>query len=346
MSRFKGKRVFVTGHTGFKGSWLCLWLKDLGAEVFGYALAPQSDHDLYCRLGLSRLIGHLEADIRDAELLREAVRDFRPEFMFHLAAQPLVRLSYEQPLLTFETNVLGSLNALEAARGAASLRAMVYVTSDKCYENKGLARGCKEDDALGGADPYSASKACAELVLRAYQRSFFAGRATFGAASARAGNVIGGGDWAADRIVPDAVRALVAGKPLVLRNPGAVRPWQHVLDPLYGYLMLAARLYDAPKAHAGAWNFGPELGQSRSVRELAKRLAASWGKPLKLEIERSVVPEARSLKLDSGRARRLGWRPRWDFSRAVSETASWYQAVAGGQDALAVTRRQIGQYMV
>jgi len=346
LTRFKGRRVFVTGDTGFKGSWLCLWLHDLGAEVAGFALPPDGRTDLFRRLGLSKMIRHQDGDIRDAKVLSKAVTAFKPEFVFHLAAQALVRRSYAEPVLTFETNVVGSVNLLDAVRATPSVRSLVYVTSDKCYKNKGLARGYKETDELGGDDPYSASKAAAEVVLKSYQESFFKTRTRLGTASARAGNVIGGGDLAEDRIVPDAVQALLTRRPLVLRAPQAVRPWQHVLDPLFGYLLLGAGLADAPNRHTGAWNFGPAASQSRSVAQLVRRFALSWGVPLKIAVKRSPLKEAHTLRLDAGKAARLGWRPRLGFSQSVDWTAAWYKAAAEGGSALEMTRRQIHQYLV
>ncbi len=346
LSHFRGRRVLVTGDTGFKGSWLCLWLRELGAEVLGYALPPLSQHDLFCQLGLSGLIRHVNGDIRDANRLRKTVRDFKPEILFHLAAQSLVRLSYEQPALTFETNVIGSVNVLEAARACPTLGALVYVTSDKCYRNFGQRQAHREEDELGGADPYSASKACAELALGAYQESFFKSRSSFGAASARAGNVIGGGDWAKDRIVPDTIRALLLDRPLVLRNPKASRPWQHVLDALFGYLNLAATLSKSPERHAGAWNFGPPASKSRTVLGLVRQLSSCWGKPVRIRVQASDLPESRVLNLDSRKSQRLGWGARWDFATSTQKTASWYKTVRPGADPLEATRQQLREYLV
>jgi len=347
LSLFKGRRVFLTGDTGFKGAWLSLWLHDLGAHVHGYALPPEKKGDLFRLLRLDRLIQHEDGDIRDLAKLKASITRARPEFLFHLAAQALVRRSHEKPALTFETNVTGSANVLEAARECPSLRSLVYVTSDKCYRNKGLARGYREDDELGGSDPYSASKAFAELILTSYQDAYFKKNRRLGTASARAGNVIGGGDWADDRIVPDIVASLQRGRPVTLRNPKAVRPWQHVLDPLAGYLSLAAGLRRAPARYAGAWNFGPEASQSRTVLDLTHALARRWGKPLKVTIKPSRIPEAHVLRLDAAKSRRqLGWTPRWDFAAAVEKTSDWYRAADAGEDARELTRRQIREYLV
>ena len=347
LTAFRGKRVIVTGDTGFKGSWLALWLRELGAEVVGYALPPERESDHFNVLGLDRLIRHVDGDIRDLKLLREVFREFQPEFLFHLAAQPLVRLSYEDPKVTFDTNVGGSVNVLEAARSTASLRSMIYVTSDKCYKNKEWVWGYRESDELGGHDPYSASKAAAELVFAAYVSSYFANRTGFGAASVRAGNVIGGGDWAADRIVPDAIRALQGGAPVVLRNPLSTRPWQHVLEPLSGYLLLAARLYRTPKEYSGAWNFGPRNESIRTVKDLADAIIGSWGTgEIRADIQEGRPHEAQLLHLACEKAHHfLGWYPRWDFHRAVVETVRWYKAVDSGASALDMTVRQIGDYV-
>ena len=257
LSIFSGKRVLVTGDTGFKGSWLCLWLRELQADVVGYALPPKTNEDLFNLLGLEKFIHHIAGDIRDLEGLQLVFDEFQPEYLFHLAAQSLVRLSYKEPKLTFDTNVGGSVNVLEAVRATTSLRSVIFVTSDKCYRNKEWIWGYRENDALGGHDPYSSSKAAAELVLSAYQDSFFNNRKALGVASVRAGNILGGGDWAKDRLVPDIIKSLRQDTPIILRNPGATRPWQHVLDPLFGYLLLASRLYTSPQAFAGPFNFGP-----------------------------------------------------------------------------------------
>ncbi len=331
---FKGKRVFITGHTGFKGSWLSVWLVQMGARVTGFALPPQTERDHFTVLGLDRRIDHHVGDIRNLEQLHQAMSASEPEIVFHLAAQPLVRLSYAEPKVTFETNVGGSVNLLEAVRQCASVRVLVYITSDKCYKNREWVWGYRENDELGGHDPYSASKACAELVFSAYLDSFFRSRADFGAASARGGNVIGGGDWASDRIVPDCIRALEKKEPIVVRNPEATRPWQHVLEPLNGYLLLAERLWLEPRKYSGPWNFGPGKESNRTVRELVEKALAVWGGGKALfgtPAETAQPHEAHFLHLNCDKAyQELGWRPTWAFERSVEETVRWYAAYLKG----------------
>lgn len=344
---FRGKRVLVTGHTGFKGSWLTLLLKLAGAEVAGYALAPDYEGSHFERLGLSASIRHCVADVRDSGAMAAAVNDFQPEIVFHLAAQALVRHSYQDPKHTFDTNVQGAVNLLEAVRNCSSVRSLLFVTSDKCYENVEWIWGYRENDTLGGHDPYSASKAAAEIVFSSYMRSFFAHRDGIGVATARAGNVIGGGDWAADRIVPDCVRALQAGQPIVIRSPNATRPWQHVLEPLSGYLLLAARLFDEGHAFDGAWNFGPPVGDVRTVLDVANTIVDQFGKgSVEVHEPKSKQHEAHLLQLNSDKARqRLGWSTRWDFGKTLEMTAGWYRDVLiGGEAALDVSRRQLVDY--
>ena len=289
----------------------------------------------------------VEGDIRDLPAMKPVFDDARPEFLFHLAAQSLVRYSYDEPKLTFDTNVAGSVNVLECVRSTPSLRAVVYITSDKCYRNKEWIWGYRENDELGGSDPYSASKAAAEIVFSAYVDSYFRRRDTLGIASARAGNVIGGGDWAADRIVPDSVRFLQQGQPIVLRSPQATRPWQHVLEPLSGYLALAANLHAAPRRFGGAWNFGPRVESIRTVRDLATRIIEAWGDgSLEIEQQPDAPHEAQLLQLNCDRAvQALGWSSRWNFDRTVDATVEWYREVTRGAPAIEVTSRQIRQYM-
>ena len=344
---FAGKRVLVTGDTGFKGSWLCLWLAELGAEVTGFALPADPQNLLFPAVVSAGLVEHVDCDIRDLEATRDIVARTRPQIVFHLAAQALVRRSYAEPQLTFATNLLGSVNVLEAVRGCDSVRALVYITSDKCYLNKEWLWGYRESDELGGRDPYSASKACAELALQAYQHSFFAGREGFGAASTRAGNVIGGGDRSADRIFPDTMAALLSGRPVVLRNPQATRPWQHVLDPLHGYLTLAIALTRDPKGMAGAYNFGPHERSIRTVDDLARLAVQIWGAG-EVEHRRDANPpyESTLLHLSSEKAhRQLGWYPKWAFERAVAEATRWYRDVRDGGAPLEVSRRQLRSFM-
>lgn len=345
---FAGRTVLVTGDTGFKGAWLSLWLNHLGAHVVGMALAPERPDDLFPQLGLGDHILHEDCDIRDLDAVSAVFRKHQPDICFHLAAQSLVRRSYQDPKLTFDTNVGGSVNILEAARQITSLRALIYVTSDKCYRNREWVFGYRETDELGGRDPYSASKAAAELVLSSYVDSFFCHRPEVGIASVRAGNVIGGGDWSDDRIVPDCIRALRAGQPIQLRNPSATRPWQHVLEPLGGYMHLAAKLLDNPLAYRGTWNFGPRAESSRSVEILARAIVASWGHgSVEISPDAAKQPhEANLLHLNCDKSYHLlGWHPRWDFSRTLKETVEWYRRVATGESAWKVTTEQIESYM-
>jgi CDP-glucose 4,6-dehydratase len=344
---YRGRRVLVTGQTGFKGAWLSLWLHDLGAEVSGYALAPDTTPSLHDQLGLAGLVDSRRGDVRDAALLEKTLRETRPEIVFHLAAQPLVRASYDAPAATFATNVLGTAHLLDAVRRAESVRVCVVVTTDKCYENREDDRAYREDDRLGGRDPYSASKACAEFVAASYRDSFFRREGRVSLSTARAGNVIGGGDWAADRLVPDCVRALAAGRPASLRQPRSVRPWQHVLDPLSGYLTLAARQLEQPEAFAEAWNFGPDPEAALTTGEVADLVVRAWGSGRWASVPDASAPhEAGLLRIDSQKARaRLGWRPCYGPREAVSRTVDWYRAAQEADfDAPGFTRRQITAY--
>ncbi|PIW30991.1 MAG: CDP-glucose 4,6-dehydratase [Rhodospirillales bacterium CG15_BIG_FIL_POST_REV_8_21_14_020_66_15] len=345
-SQLKGRRVLVTGSTGFKGSWLCAWLTDLGAEVTGLALPPKEDAPLYGQLRLADRIDQHFVDIRDYAAVAGLLERAAPEVIIHLAAQALVRRSYAEPMETFHTNVTGGINLLEAVRLTPSVRCLVFITSDKCYRNKEWEHGYHEDDVLGGPDPYSASKGAVELVFSGYQDSFFRARDGLIAATARAGNVIGGGDMAMDRIVPDCIRALRAGKPVVVRNPTATRPWQHVLEPLSGYLTLAVRQLADDDTAAGAWNFGPDPENVRPVQELAETAVGAWGAgEVRVQRDPDAPHEATLLMLDSTKAKQgLGWRPRWDFTSGITRTVDWYRAVDGGADPVDVTRRQIAEY--
>lgn len=345
---FAGRRVLVTGHTGFKGSWLALWLARMGAQVCGLALPPESDQGHFHLLKLSRLVDHRIGDIRDHEMVQRCFDEFQPEIVFHLAAQPLVRYSYAQPKETFDTNVAGSVNVLEGCRNTTSVKALVFVTSDKCYRNNEWVWGYRENDELGGHDPYSASKAAAEIVFSAYCDSFFRLRPGFGAASVRAGNVIGGGDWAEDRIVPDCIRALLAGDPISIRNPNSTRPWQHVLEPLHGYLTVAAKLLEQPDTFTGAWNFGPATTSVKTVLELAKLVTGIWGSgTLAIAQQANAVHEARLLHLSCDKAHQmLGWYPRWGAEEAIATTIEWYRdVISEGGDALTISGAQIDRYM-
>ena len=342
-----GKKVLLTGHTGFKGGWLAVWLKLLGSKVYGFSLAPATTPNLFSAAKVvDSCAGHTLGDLREAQAVRAAIEAAQPEVVFHLAAQPLVRASYAAPLETFATNVLGTAHVLEACRGIDSVRALVVVSSDKCYENREWHWGYRESDALGGHDPYSVSKACTELVSACYRRSFLAAKAV-GIATARAGNVIGGGDWAEERLLPDLVRAFAANRPVRLRRPHAVRPWQHVLEPVHGYLLLAERLAEGDAAFAQAWNFGPLPQESRTVGEVAALAANQWGPGARIQIEADQGPhEAGLLMLDSSEARaRIGWQSRWDLETALRATLDWYRAYYDGRDVVVLTRRQIEAYM-
>jgi CDP-glucose 4,6-dehydratase len=347
---WRGRRVLLTGHTGFKGSWLSLWLQQQGAEVSGIALEAPTAVNLYQDAGVADGMRSVTGDIRDLELLRGVYREHRPEIIFHLAAQSLVRTSYQDPLLTYTTNVIGTANVLEAARGADGLRALVVVTTDKCYENREWEWPYREIDRLGGHDPYSNSKACAELVVSSYRNSFFSpaeySRHGVAIASVRAGNVLGGGDWAEDRLVPDILRAFTGGRPVLLRNPGAVRPWQHVLEPLRGYLAVAAALCEDGVAAGEAWNFGPLASDAQTVGWIAGQLAGLWGNGARWEREESIQPhEANMLKLDWSKAEaRLQWRPALRLREALAMTAAWYQAKLAGRDMREFTLAQIRSY--
>ncbi len=348
---FAGRTVLVTGHTGFKGAWLCCWLKLLGAKVIGYSLQPPTEPSLFEVTGLEKDICHIIGDVRDQSSLQKAFASTKPEIVFHLAAQPLVRLSYEEPVETFSTNVMGTINVLEAVKSCASVRAVVVITSDKCYENNEWPYAYRENDPMGGFDPYSASKGCTELVVASWRRSFFKDSKTANIASARAGNVIGGGDWALDRIVPDAVRSLSNRQAVPIRNPYAVRPWQHVLEPLSGYLWLAAKLLnDENEIFSDAWNFGPFSSGAVPVKELVEQIVNCWGSG---EIEdlssgqKNAVHEANFLRLDCSKASGLlDWRPVFDIEKTIEFTTSWYKQFYESKnfDAGSFTEEQIFSY--
>jgi len=344
---WNGRPVLVTGHTGFKGSWLCWWLKRLGAKVTGLALEPPTSPNLFEVSGLAGEIASVKADIRNLDRVSAVFREHQPEVVFHLAAQSLVREAYRDPVETFSTNVAGTVNCLEAVRACDSVRAAVIVTTDKCYRNRGWSRGYRESDELGGDDPYAASKACAELVTHAYRSSFFEPRQDAAlVASARAGNVIGGGDWALHRLVPDAIRSFASAQPLQLRNPESTRPWQHVLEPLAGYLILAERLHRRDRSAATAWNFGPDAEAVRTVSWVAGELSRRWGEGATWRHDRSAQPhEAAVLALDSSKARaQLGWQPVLALEAALDWVVEWYRANASGLDCRALTIEQIERY--
>jgi CDP-glucose 4,6-dehydratase len=346
---YKNRSVFLTGHTGFKGAWLAAWLTRLGARVTGYALPPAYENSLFDLLKISRDLNHIEGDVRDADRLSQAIREAKPEVVFHLAAQALVREGYRDPKTTFDVNVGGSVNVLEAVRRVDCVRAVVFVTSDKCYENLEWDWGYRENDRLGGKDPYAASKACAEIALRAYRESFFSGGDRgVNVASARAGNCIGGGDWAADRIVPDCMRALIAGKPITLRNPRSVRPWQHVLDPLAGYLLLGVKLCgDSATEYCCGWNFGPDRRSYRTARELADEIVLRWGRgEIETRQDRTAPREHGLLFINWDKAfLRLGWAPVWSLEESAAHTTQWYKSYAAGENMTDVTLDQLERFL-
>jgi CDP-glucose 4,6-dehydratase len=345
---WSGRRVFVTGHTGFKGGWLSLWLTRLGARVSGYSLEPPTTPSFFELARVREGIRSTIADVRDLALLVREMQAAEPEIVFHLAAQPLVRHSYADPIETYAVNVMGTANVLEAVRRTPGVRAVVVITSDKCYENRDWEWGYRENDRLGGHDPYSNSKACAELVTQSFRDSFFTGPngRRVAVASARAGNVIGGGDWAADRLLPDFVRAITEGRVVRIRRPEAVRPWQHVLDPLRGYLRLAERLLLEGEPWAEAWNFGPEDADARNVRWMVERFRSLWGEGARWEGDAGSHPhEARMLRLDVSKARhKLGWLPAWNVEQALARTVAWYKGYAQGGDLRAISLAQIEEH--
>jgi CDP-glucose 4,6-dehydratase len=342
---WRGKRVFLTGHTGFKGGWTALWLHRMGAAVKGYALTPPTEPNLFTEARVAETLEHTLGDVRDLAALQASMASFSPDIVLHMAAQPLVLESYAAPVETYATNVMGTVHVLEAAHHCASVAVTLNVTSDKCYDNRNLIWGYRETDPMGGHDPYSNSKGCAELVTASYAKSFFAphGRAL---GSVRAGNVIGGGDWARDRLMTDLIAALLAGRSPVLRSPASVRPWQHVLEPLSGYLVAIEELATNPRAGA-AWNFGPDAGGQVTVLQVANRVCEFWGADIWPVIEGnpSAGKEALLLTLDSTKARlELGWRPRWGLERGLAKTVEWYRAWQAGRDMRAFTLDQISQY--
>jgi len=350
-SFWNGRYVFLTGHTGFKGGWLSLWLASMGAKVTGYALAPNTAPNFF---EVSKVKSSLErshiGDIRDLEKLQKAMADAQPEIVIHMAAQPLVRYSYVNPVETYSTNVMGTVNVLESIRTLDCIRAAVIVTTDKCYENRDLDRGYREDEPMGGYDPYSSSKGCAELVTGAYRQSYFSSdtysQHKVAIASARAGNVIGGGDWSEDRLIPDAIKAFEAHEALVIRNPLATRPWQHVLEPLSGYLVLAQALYEEGVKFDGAWNFGPRDEDARTVQDVINLLIKKWETSVSWAQDASEQPhEAQSLKLDCSKAHEyLAWTPKWDLERAIQSITDWYHAYQKNENMQQLCLKQINQY--
>ncbi len=345
-----GKRVLLTGHTGFKGSWLSLWLQSMGAKVVGYALTPPTNPSLFEVANVSSGMTSIIGDIRDLATLQKVFAEHRPEIVIHMAAQPLVRYSYLEPVETYSTNVMGTVNLLEAIRQTKSVKAVVNVTTDKCYENREWAWGYRENEAMGGFDPYSSSKGCAELVTAAYRDSYFHPEKYHehgvAIATGRAGNVIGGGDWAEDRLIPDTMRAIVSGQPVNIRNPHSIRPWQHVLEPLSGYLLLAQRLYEEGPAFAEAWNFGPNDDDAKPVDWILDKLTKTWGEGAGWQLDKGEHPhEAHYLKLDCSKAKsRLQWQPKWSLATAIEEICVWHKAHTAEADMQAMCLHQIKQY--
>ncbi len=348
---WNGKKVFITGNTGFKGSWLSLWLSHLGAQVYGYALKPPTQPNLYELCCLNQLVNTVIGDIRDLNFLQKTIKIVKPEIVIHMAAQPLVRNSYHEPVETYSINVMGTVNILEAARLCDSVRVIVNVTTDKCYENNEWCWGYRENDPLGGYDPYSNSKACSELITASYRNSFFNPKDysihKVATASARAGNVIGGGDWAKDRLIPDILHALLYREKIRIRNPEAIRPWQHVLEPLSGYLLLAQSLYNDGPKYIGSWNFGPNDDDAKPVRWILERLCKLWGENSEYEItQEPQLHEANYLKLDCSKAKRvLNWYPRWNLDHALNKVIEWAIAYKGQENLQNVCLKQIEEYI-
>ena len=342
---YKNKKVLVTGSTGFKGSWLTLWLQSLGADVLGYALLPDTEPSMYTELGLKHRINTIFANILDRDKLKKTFNDFSPDIVFHLAAQPLVLRSYDEPVLTYETNVIGTLNVLMAARQCDSVKAFVNVTTDKCYENKEVTTGYKEDDPMGGYDMYSSSKGCSEILSSSFRRSFLEDEKSFALATARAGNVIGGGDWARDRLIPDCIKAINNSIPIEIRNPAAVRPWQHVLEPLSGYLLLGQKLLEYGKLYAQAYNFGPIELSVLTVAEVAQKVVDNYGKGKVIVGEKKFVHEAGLLMLDITKAKEeLGWTPALSADKAIKNTVDWYKKYYNKENMYDYTMQQIKEY--
>ena len=345
LSIYKSKKVFLTGHTGFKGSWLALWLNSLGAEVLGYALEPNTKPSMFEELNIGEKIQSVYGNILDSKKLEKTMADFQPDIVFHLAAQPLVRLSYAEPVMTYETNVMGTLNVLEAARKCNSVKAFVNITTDKCYENKEINRGYREDEQMGGYDMYSSSKGCVEIMSSSYRRSFLLGDNGYAMATARAGNVIGGGDWALDRLIPDCVRSINNNISIEIRNPVAVRPWQHVLEPLSGYLLLGSKLLTEGKKYAEGYNFGPNEDSVLTVADVAQRVTKVYGKGDVVVGEKSPLHEAGLLMLNIEKAEKeLGWVPTLTADEAITNTIEWYKHFYNNEEMLDYTMNQIKEY--
>jgi CDP-glucose 4,6-dehydratase len=346
-SFWEGKKVFLTGHTGFKGGWLSLWLQEMGAIVKGYSLDPNTQPNLFTEARVAENMDSEIGDIRDLNQISNSMLQFNPDVLIHMAAQPLVRLSYQEPVETYATNVMGTVNVLEAARKCSNLKAIVSVTTDKCYENKEWDWGYRENEPMGGHDPYSSSKGCAELVTSAYRRSFFNTAASASLASARAGNVIGGGDWADDRLIPDILRAFEKAEPVIIRNPLSTRPWQHVLEPLSGYLVLAEQLYMNGNKYAEAWNFGPKDEDCKPVSWILDRMVSKWGNGASWLLEANNNPhEAGFLKLDCSKAgNRLKWQPKWTLEDSLELIIAWHKKYLSGHDVKKNCLTEINKYI-
>lgn len=345
-SFWKGKKVFLTGHTGFKGGWTSLWLKKMGATVKGFSLQPSSKPSFFEEAKIADGMDSTIGDIRDLNLLKKSIIDFHPEIVIHMAAQPLVLDSYTDPIYTYQTNIMGSINLFEAVRECNSVRVLVNVTTDKCYENNHSIWSYRENDSMGGFDPYSSSKACSEIITAAYRRSFFNKQSDVSLASVRAGNVIGGGDWAKDRLIPDVLRAFDIGKPAIIRNPQAIRPWQHVLEPISGYLILCEKLYKSGNKYAESWNFGPDESDTKSVRELLDQLVNLWPTDVKWLQDKTVhAHEEKILKLDISKAKALlKYHPRWDLSKTLQKITEWHLSWLNSLDIEQVSINQIKDF--
>ncbi len=345
-SFWKGKKVFLTGHTGFKGSWLSLWLQHMGAIVKGYSLEPNTTPNLFTEAKVGHNMDSEIGDITDLNHITESMMAFNPEILIHMAAQPLVRLSYQNPVLTYATNVMGTVNVLEAARKCPNLKVIVSVTTDKCYENKEWEWGYRENESMGGHDPYSNSKGCSELVISAYRNSFFNNTNSAGLASARAGNVIGGGDWSSDRLIPDILKAFEKNEPVIVRNPLATRPWQHVLEPLSGYLVLAQHLFEYGSDFAEGWNFGPKDEDCKPVSWILEKMVSHWGKGAYWELDKNINPhEAGYLKLDCSKAAtRLNWYPQWNLEYTLESIIDWHQHYLSGKNIQEKCLEEIAKY--
>ncbi|MBN6046137.1 CDP-glucose 4,6-dehydratase [Citrobacter sp. ku-bf4] len=350
-SFWKNKRVFITGHTGFKGSWLTLWLESMGAVLKGYSLNPPTEPSLFDIAHIDDIIQSTIGDIRDFDKLYNAIYEFKPEIVFHMAAQPLVRLSYDEPIETYSTNVMGTVHLLEAVKRVGGVKAVVNITSDKCYENREWVWGYREDEAMGGYDPYSNSKGCAELVASAYRNSFFNKNNYIshgvGLASVRAGNVIGGGDWAKDRLIPDILSSFEKQQTVIIRNPHAIRPWQHVLEPLSGYILIAQQLYNKGPEFAEGWNFGPGEDDAKPVQFIVETMVKIWGEGAAWQLDGDEHPhEAHYLKLDCSKARmRLNWQPRWNLVETLNRIVKWHKSWTAGANMFELTRSEISDYM-